>query len=173
MPAPSEMKFCPRCSQPLADQVRYGKLHRVCDGCGFIHFHDPVVAAVIFAVQSGQLLMIRRAVDPEKGKWAFPAGYIDYDEDPRQAAAREVHEETGLEVRITRVLDVLGRDTSEGAKASIVILFEGEIVGGTPSAQDDADEVAFFAPDEIPRDRLASFESIRLLLEWWETTLPH
>jgi 8-oxo-dGTP diphosphatase len=165
MPTPSDMKFCPRCGQPLVDQVRYGKPHRVCDGCDFIYFHDPVVAAVVFAVQDGRLLMIRRTVDPQKGKWAFPAGYIDYDEDPRQAAAREVREETGLEVRITRVIDVLCRDMSDGAKASIVILFEGEIVSGTPFAQDDASEVAFFAPSEIPHSELASFESIRLLLD--------
>lgn len=159
------MNFCPHCGRRLIDQVRYGKPHRVCDGCGFIHFYDPVVAAVVFAVQNGRLLMIRRAVDPERGKWAFPAGYVDYDEDPRQAAAREVREETGLEVSITCVIDVLGRDTSDGAKASIVILFEGEVVGGTPSAQDDAAEVAFFAVDEIPAGELASFQSIRLLLE--------
>lgn len=165
MPAPSDMNFCPRCGRRLVDRVRYGKPHRVCDECGFVHFHDPIVAAVVFAAQDGRVLMVRRAVDPQKGKWAFPAGYIDYDEDPRQAAAREVHEETGLEVRITRVIDVLGHDPSGGVKASIAILFEGEIVGGAPCAQDDASEVAFFAPDEIPTDELASFQSIRLLLE--------
>lgn len=172
MIAPSDMNFCPRCGQPLADQLRCGKVRRTCDGCGFIHFYDPVVAAVVFAVQDGRLLMVRRAVNPERGKWAFPGGYIDYDEDPRQAAVREVREETGLAVRITRVVDVLGRDMSKGAKASIVILFEGEIVSGSPNAQDDVAEIAFFTLDEIPRDRLASFESIHLLLEWWKTA-PH
>jgi len=145
-------------------------MRRTCEECGFVHFYDPVVAAVVFAVQDNRLLMIRRAVNPQKGKWALPAGYIDYDEEPHEAAAREVREETGLEVHIKQVIDVLGRDTSLGAKASIVILFEGEIVGGTPIAQDDASEVAFFALDDIPTDDVASFKSIALLLEWWETT---
>ncbi|MBN1313170.1 MAG: NUDIX domain-containing protein [Anaerolineae bacterium] len=149
--------------------MKYGKMRRTCEQCHFIHFYDPVVAAVVFAVQDNCLLMIRRAVNPEKGKWALPAGYIDYDEAPYEAAAREVLEETGLEVRITRVIDVLGRDTSTGAKASIVILFEGEIIGGEPSAQDDASEVAFFAPNEIPVDDIASFKSLDLLLERWKS----
>jgi ADP-ribose pyrophosphatase len=145
-------------------------MRRTCKKCDFVHFYDPVVAAVVFAVQDHRLLMIRRAINPEKGKWALPAGYIDYDEEPHEAAAREVREETGLEVHIKRVIDVLGRDASLGSKASIVILFEGEIVGGTPAAQDDASEVAFFALDDIPMNDVASFESIALSLEWWKAT---
>jgi 8-oxo-dGTP diphosphatase len=161
------MNFCPLCGHPLADRPMYGKIHRVCDECGFVHFWDPVVAAVVLVVQNGHLLMVRRAVEPETGKWALPAGYIDYDENPREAAVREVLEETGLDVRIIRVIDVLGRDRTRGAKASIVLLFEGEITGGVLSAQDDVSEAAFFAPEEIPTDELAAFESLSFLLGRW------
>ena len=162
MPSTLEMNFCPRCGHPLTDMLKYGKMRRTCTQCNYVHFHDPVVAAVVFAMQNNRLLMVRRAVNPERG-----AGYIDYEEDPHEAAAREVLEETGLEINVTRVIDVLGRDTSAGAKASIVILFEGEIVGGNPLAQDDASEVAFFALDEIPIGEIASFKSISLVLERW------
>jgi ADP-ribose pyrophosphatase YjhB (NUDIX family) len=160
------MNFCPRCGHPLSDGIRFGKPHRVCEQCGFIHFNDPKVAAVVFVTQEGKVLLIRRSVDPQKGKWALPAGYIDYGEDPREAALREVMEETGLTVRITRLIDVLGNKPSDEGGASIVILFEAEVVGGSLCAQDDAEQAAFFAPHEVPLDEIA-FESTSLLLGRW------
>lgn len=140
-------------------------MRRVCEACGFIYFRDPKVAAVVFAVQDGRVLLVRRGVDPQSGRWALPAGYVDYGEDPRGAAVREVCEETGMTVRITRLIDVLGPDAPGGTSA-IVILFEAEVRGGTLAAQDDVEEVAFFAPDEVPMDEIA-FESTRLLLAGW------
>ncbi len=140
-------------------------MRRVCEACGFIYFRDPKVAAVVFAVQDGRVLLVRRGVDPQSGRWALPAGYVDYGEAPREAAVREVCEETGMTVRITRLIDVLGPDAPGGTSA-IVILFEAEVTGGTLAAQDDVEEVAFFAPDEVPMDEIA-FESTRLLLAGW------
>lgn len=166
MTNPHDMNFCPRCGHPLSDGIRFGKPHRVCEQCGFIHFNDPKVAAVVFVTQEGKVLLIRRSVDPQKGKWALPAGYIDYGEDPREAALREVMEETGLTVRITRLIDVLGNKPSDEGGASIVILFEAEVVGGSLCAQDDAEQAAFFAPHEVPLDEIA-FESTSLLLGRW------
>ena len=150
----------------MTDAIRFGKTRRVCPACGFIHFRDPKVAAVVLIVQEGRVLMVRRAVDPQKGKWALPAGYIDYGEDPRAAAVREVREETGLDVHITGLIDVLGPDAAGEGSASIVILFEGQVDGGALVAQDDIDRAAFLAPAEIPHAEIA-FESTRRLLARW------
>jgi len=159
------MRFCPRCGQPLSDGLRFGKVHRVCEACGFIHFRDPKVAAVVFVTRDDRVLLVKRAVVPELGRWALPAGFIDYGEDPREAAIREVREETGLEVRITGLIDVLGGAGS--GSASIVILFEGEVAGGALAPGDDVDEVRFFSPDELPTDQIASFQSTHLLIQRW------
>lgn len=166
MAEPHPFKYCPRCGQPLSTAFRYGKERRICDACGFIHFRDPKVAAVVFITEGDRVLMVRRRVDPQQGKWALPAGYIDYGEDPREAAAREVREETGLVVRITRLLDVLGPDSRQEGPASIVILFEGERTGGVLEAQDDVDRAVFFAPEDVPLADIA-FDSTRLLIEAW------
>jgi ADP-ribose pyrophosphatase YjhB (NUDIX family) len=111
--------------------------------------------------------MVRRAVAPQIGRWALPAGYIDYGEDPRQAAVREVLEETGLQVRITGLIDVLGPDPGDDNPASIIILFEAEITGGEMAAHDDIDRAVFFAPSEVPLDDIA-FESTRCLIRRWQ-----
>lgn len=169
MAEPHEMNYCPRCGHPLTDAFRYGKVRRVCESCGFVHFRDPKVAAVVLVTENGRVLMVKRAVDPQGGKWALPAGYIDYGEDPREAARREVAEETGLEVAITRLIDVLGPDARGESPASIVILFEGERIGGTLQAHDDAERAVFFSPDEVPFEDIA-FESTRLLLDRWLAT---
>ena len=160
------MNFCPRCGHPLKDAFKYGKTRRVCDACGFVHFRDPKVAAVVFVAEANRVLMVQRAFNPQRGKWALPAGYIDYGEDPREAGIREVQEETGLEVVIRRVIDVLGPDPSGENPASIVILFEGERTGGALAAADDAKRAEFFRPDEIPLDEIA-FESTRQLIKAW------
>ena len=163
------MNFCPRCGKPLADRLAYGQVRRACDACGFVHFRDPVVAVVALVIREGKALMVRRAMDPERGKWAFPAGYLDYGEDPREAAVREVREETGIDIRITRLIDVRGPDRAVGgSKASIAILFEGEALGGEPRAEDDVDRAAFLARDEVPAGQWAAFESVPLLLALWE-----
>jgi ADP-ribose pyrophosphatase YjhB (NUDIX family) len=174
MTDPKDMKFCPRCGQTLSDGLHFGQVRRMCESCGFIYFRDPKVAAVVAVTQDERMLMVRRAVIPELGKWALPAGFIDYGEDPREAAIREVREETGLDVQITRLIDVLGGDSSGGA--SIIILFEGTITGGVLASGDDVSDVAFFGPDDIPVHDIASFTSTRLLMQRWLESLkkpPH
>jgi ADP-ribose pyrophosphatase YjhB (NUDIX family) len=172
MADPPPMNYCPRCGQPLVDAVRFGKTRRMCEACGFIHFQDPKVAAVVLITEAKRVLLVRRAVDPQIGKWALPAGYIDYGEDPREAAVREVSEETGLQVRITRLIDILGPDEKDGNPASIVILFEAVPVGGELSAQDDIAEAIFFDAGSLPAAGEIAFESTRLLLSLWLASLP-
>jgi len=159
------MKYCPNCGEPLTDAPHLEKMRRVCHACGFIYFRDPKVAAVVAVTKNDQLLLVKRGVSPELGKWSMPGGYIDYGEDPREAAIREVHEETGLHVQITQLIDVVGGDGLGGA--SIVIMFEAEIIGGVLNPEDDAEEVAFFKDATIPMEEIAAFASTRLMLDRW------
>jgi ADP-ribose pyrophosphatase YjhB (NUDIX family) len=129
------------------------------------------VAVVVLVVKDGQALMVKRDEEPEKGKWAFPAGYIDYGEDPRKAGIREVREETGLDVTISRLIDVLGPDSAPGAKASIVILLEGTISGGTLQAQDDVSEAGFISLGDLPQHTLAEFGSVQVMVDNWKAQL--
>jgi ADP-ribose pyrophosphatase YjhB (NUDIX family) len=107
------------------------------------------VAAAVLVEQNGRVLLVRRSNVPQQGKWTLPAGFVEVDEDPKVAAVRECLEETGLQVRITDLLDVIyGLEHPRGA--SIVILYRGEVLGGSLNARDDADAVGFFEPKKLP-----------------------
>jgi len=145
----SAIRFCVLCGAPMQMQERFGRLRPVCTSCGHIHFQEPKVAAAVLVEREGMILLVRRVNEPQRGKWSLPAGFIDAGEDPKEAAVREVFEETGLQVRITDLLDVTGgREYSNGA--DIVILYTGEIEGGELAAADDADAAAFFAYEALP-----------------------
>jgi len=114
-----------------------------------MYFADPKVAVAVLVEKEGQVLLTRRVYDPERGKWSLPAGFMDAFENPELAAERECLEETGLSVKVTGLLDVLGgREHPNGA--DVFILYRAEIVGGTLNAGDDADQVGFFARDQLP-----------------------
>lgn len=157
------VNFCQVCGAPMTEGERFGKVRRFCAQCGYIHFIDPKVAAAVFVERDGEVLLVRRAVEPERGKWALPAGYIDYGEHPALAAIREVREETGLTVAIDRLLDVQGSATELGA--SIVIIYAAHVVKGTAHPLDDADAVGWFSRgDSLPE---LAFESTRTMLAAW------
>jgi ADP-ribose pyrophosphatase YjhB (NUDIX family) len=124
------------------------------------------VGAGVLAEWDGKVILVRRAVVPALGSWCLPSGFVEYDEAPEQAAIREFLEETGLEVRLTDLLDVRQyRNDARGP--GVVILYRGQVVGGEPRAGDDASEVGFFGPKELPED-IAFATHRRVLARWQE-----
>jgi ADP-ribose pyrophosphatase YjhB (NUDIX family) len=158
------IKFCPECGSAVEIQPRFGRPRAVCPVCGRVHFQDPKVAASVLVEQEGKILLVKRVMMPLQGTWTLPAGFVEAAEDPREAAAREVLEETGLEVEIGALCDVIyGREHARGA--SIVIVYQGVVLGGILEAQDDAEEACFFGPDELPE---LGFEATKQVVRWWQ-----
>jgi 8-oxo-dGTP diphosphatase len=151
--------FCPRCGHQVDDQLKFGKMRRVCPDCGYIHFANPKVAVVTFITRDREVLLVKRGVDPERGKWALPGGFVDLGEDPALAAVRETEEETGLTVEITRLLDV-----TFPPNGVIVISYAARVIGGTLCAADDVEACGWFQPGELPD---LAFDSTRRLIGKW------
>jgi ADP-ribose pyrophosphatase YjhB (NUDIX family) len=125
-----------------------------------MHFADPKVAAAVLVEQEGRVLLVRRVNEPFRGLWTLPAGFVDAEEDPARAAARECEEETGLKVRVTRVLEVVaGREHERGA--DFVIVYAAEVESGILQAADDADDARWFEPSQLP---LLAFRATRKVL---------
>jgi ADP-ribose pyrophosphatase YjhB (NUDIX family) len=161
------IRYCVACGERLQAAEVFGRTRPKCPACGRVHFEDPKVAAAVLIEREGKVLLVRRINEPMQGRWTLPAGFVDADEDPRDAAVRECWEETGLTVRVTDLLDVIP-DREHAGGASIVILYKGEILAGHPQARDDADAVAFFGPDELPP---LAFKATYLALDHWRSSV--
>jgi ADP-ribose pyrophosphatase YjhB (NUDIX family) len=161
--APEEIAFCPLCGGSLITRLVSDKPRRTCPECSYIHFTDPKVGVGVLVVKQGKVLLVRRAMEPERGKWSIPAGFLDRGEDPKETAVREAQEETGLKVVIEGLVDVYFNPPQQGG-ASIFILYRANLVGGKAQAGDDADAVGFFGRDELPELAFDSTHAaIRLL----------
>ena len=145
----ADVHFCPRCGTALTTARRAGRERPVCPACGWVFFPDPKVAVVSLVMQGGRVLLGRRVNTPYRGMWSLPGGFVDAGEHPARAAEREVLEETGLTVRATELLDVIGgQEHTRGAH--ILIAYRAEIISGELSPADDVDQAAFFALDDLP-----------------------
>ena len=156
--APERIAYCPLCGQPMRTRVVGDKPRRVCSACNYIHFTDPKVGVGALVFQADKVLLVRRVMEPERGKWSIPAGFLDHGEDPRETAEREVLEETGLRVSIVKLLDIYTNPPDQGG-ASIFILYQADVSGGELRAGDDADAAAFFTLDNLPELAFASTQA--------------
>jgi len=151
------------CGELLQTKVLENKEQPFCDSCDRIYFPDNKVAAAVLIEHEGEILLVKRGIAPHRGKWTLPAGFIDAGEDPVAAAERECLEETGLHVRVTDLLKIIsGQEHLRGAH--LVILYRAEIEYGELNAADDADEAAFFGPDNLPP---LAFEATKQSIAIW------
>lgn len=148
---PGAFTYCPHCTAPLERQQVGGRERPMCPECGFVHWRNPGVgAAVVIRDGEGRILMVKRAEGATRaGMWSVPAGFVDYGEEVRAAAARELEEETGLVAEVGRVLFVAS-NFHDPEKLTVGIWFEGTVVGGELRPGDDAEEARFFALDDLP-----------------------
>jgi ADP-ribose pyrophosphatase YjhB (NUDIX family) len=99
----------------------------------------PIVGVGVAVVEDGRLLLVQRGREPGRGLWAIPGGKVELGEPMREAARREVLEETGLEVDVGDVVWV-GEHIEEGHHI-VLVDFAGSVTGGEMCAADDADDV--------------------------------
>lgn len=156
--------YCPVCGTALEQKQRFGSLRPTCPQCDHVVFFDPKVAVVILAQQADTILLVQRSVDPGLGKWALPAGFVDAGEAPADAAQREMCEETSLNVRIDRLLDVFSA-SDDGGLADIIIAYAASVIDGTVCAADDAADARWFAADELPE---LVFTTTQTLIARWK-----
>jgi ADP-ribose pyrophosphatase YjhB (NUDIX family) len=141
--------YCQRCGGPTGERDVDGRLRPVCQVCGAVTYLDPKLAVAVVIGRAGQVLLgLRAAHTRNPGLWSFPAGFVERGERVEDAAVREAFEESGLAVRLDRLLDVI---SAEGEPV-VLLAYAAEPLepSAAPVAGDDLLEVGWFALDALP-----------------------
>lgn len=128
------LKYCTQCASPLnkGDDTAY-----VCDG-GHAYWNEPRVGTSVVMLRDGKVLVVRRKREPYKDKYCFPGGFVEFDEQPADGAAREAREETGVELEGVTLIDArtVGYETNETACSLVYVAdgWHGDIKAGDDAA---------------------------------------
>jgi len=169
----SLFRFCPYCGTDMARFLDAGTERRRCPACKYIQYRNPVVGAAValfetdlvkqFGVEmvcaglldqnwepsdrSRRILLARRAMS-YRGSWCFPCGFVEFDEEIREAAAREIEEETGVLIRVGDILTAHSNFHLPDQQ-SVGIWFRAKPIGGCLRPGDDVDGLGFFDPGAV------------------------
>lgn len=148
--------YCPLCKGSLKKQKNYIK----CSNCNWHHYHNPLPSVAIFAMnEKGEILLIKRGIEPGKGRWALPSGFIETGETPEQTVIRELKEETGLNGTVADFLGVHIESTD--VYGDVLLLgYKVELRGGKLKADSDTADVKFFNKDHLPQIPFMSHRAI-------------
>ncbi len=165
------LNFCSRCGQALdygpIDGEERDRLS--CPVCGFIAYVNPrLVVTSLPVTEGGEVILLRRGIEPGYGLWAQPGGFLEVDETAHDGAIRETLEETGLQVEPTRIVGLYSRPQA----AIVVVTFEARIVGGEIRTGPEALEIVPFGPADIPWAGIAFRTSTWALRDWVRQTRP-
>lgn len=131
-----------------------------CPQCG--EYKNRAISIDAFIEKDGKILLVKRGRDPYKGFWAIPGGHVDFDETVKDAVIREVKEETGLSVGKLSLLGIYS-DPGRHPKQVIAVVYKVETTG-EPVAGDDAEEFAWFSPDQLPTN--LAFDHNKILQDY-------
>jgi ADP-ribose pyrophosphatase YjhB (NUDIX family) len=144
---------------------------RQCERCGRILYQNSKPTACALVVRHGCVLLVRRAIPPALGQWDIPGGFLEAGERPEAGVVRELREETGLDITITRLLGLYIGEYVYGdeAASTLDVVYVAGAPSGEPVAADDASEVGWFTPEELPTS--LAFAHQPAILEDWRKTL--
>lgn len=151
-------QYCHFCGNRLIEKHWEGRRRLFCEACAAPLYENPTPAVcVIVTDDQNRLLLVKRSVDPKKGFWCLPGGFMELGETPEQTGLRELREETGLAGRIE---ELIAADSNPSADYGTVALicYRVDWISGKPGPGDDASEVGFFPLTELPE---LAFESHR------------
>jgi 8-oxo-dGTP diphosphatase len=151
--SPQSIRFCPLCGGSLERRSvpPEGKREMVCVGCSFIYYLNHKVVAATIPEDEGRVLLTRRTIQPARGKWTFPGGFVDWGEPVEDAAVRETWEETGLKVNLDGLLGVY----SYPGTPIVIVVYRARVVEGDLKTCSENDRVEWVVPAAIPWEELA------------------
>jgi len=143
--------YCFQCGTQLEIRMRDNREREICPACDWVYYAQLKVGAAVLIERDSKLLLLKRNHEPWKGTWMVPAGYVESDEDPKDAAVREVSEETGLEVELGDLIHVYYFDDDPRGNG-VSFVYKAEKISGEINLNSESTEAKFFLWDEIPSE---------------------
>lgn len=162
------------CSQCGAKDVRLrvpdgdSRARFICASCHFIHYQNPNIVAGCLVTHGDKILICKRAIEPRKGMWTLPAGFMENHETVEQAAARETWEEARAEIKIHGLFTLLNLPHIN----QVYMIYRGDLVGSDFGPGPESSEVRLIDTEDIPWEELA-FPTIRETLKLYIEDLEH
>ncbi|HEY8108393.1 MAG TPA: NUDIX domain-containing protein [Patescibacteria group bacterium] len=157
----TDWKYCPQCRKPLEPkQGQTGETFPTCPEGHFTFYDSPDPSACAVVEQDGKYLVLRRNIEPNKGKWEIPGGFIDSGEGAEEALLREAREETGLEVKIVRYIGSFPCAYGDTDLMTVSVAYHAAVTGGTFKLSREAKESRWVDLNEFPEMAFASDQRI-------------
>ena len=162
------MKFCSNCGEKVAKRIPEGddRPRYVCDSCDTVHYQNPKMVVGVLAVQDHQVLMCKRAIEPRKGFWTLPAGFMENGETTMAGAIRETWEEAYAKVSVPSLYRMFELPYIN----QVYIFYRANLLDETYSAGPESLDVQLFNEDEIPWKEIAFPIVTEILREHFEDT---
>jgi len=155
------MKYCSQCGQPVEVRVPAGdNLPRhVCPACQTIHYQNPKLVVGCVPEFEGRILLCNRAIEPRRGFWTVPAGFMENGETLAEAAARESREEALAQVTIGSLLAIVNVVHAH----QVHVMYRATLATPSFGAGHESLAVALYRPEDIPWAEIA-FPSVEFAL---------
>lgn len=163
--------YCLECGKRMEFREIEDMLREQCPNCGWIYFRQLKVGVIVLIEDAqGRLLLAKRGHNPWKEYWNLPAGYVEFNEPPEQAAVREVREETGLEVELTRQVGTYFYDDDPRGNG-LLVAFTAKVTGGELSTNTESLAFGYFSRDDLPENICGAAHDV-IVAAWKEGRLP-
>ena len=141
------------CKGPRVKKIPPGDTHErlVCPECDYVEYKNPVIVNVVVAVYGDEFLLCRRDIEPRKGYWTLPGGYMEIGESPQDGAAREAKEEAGADVKVGALIALY----QPPKKNEVIMIFRGELPSRDAAPGIESAETKLFKWEDIPWKELA------------------
>ncbi|TSE20538.1 NADH pyrophosphatase [Tepidimonas alkaliphilus] len=152
--AARSIRFCRACAAAVEHRIPDDgdtRVRAVCPACGTIHYENPLNIVGTVPVWGERVLLCRRAIEPRRGKWTLPAGFMELGETTAQGALRETREEAGAEVELEGLFTLL----NVARVGQVHIYYRARLLSDRFAPGHETMEARLFAEHEIPWEELA------------------
>lgn len=137
-----DFSYCPLCARPLSE--------RSCPEGHFTHYDNPVPAVQGWVESGGRYLILKRAREPERGRWDMPGGFVEPGEHPEEAVRRELLEETSMTIAVESLIGIYPSVYGDTGKKTLDLAYRCRIESGEVTISEESREFRWLALEDFP-----------------------